>query len=162
RCPRRRALLRSEVFLRQNTRHRPRLPRLAGTSGRLESSSLPATRMRVGLFDRRRLQWIPRCMGLAIRLGSLALFFRHFLLTIIYVSPINPIKIAFMPIVYSTIGVYFGQNWSFFAPNPVATNNSFLVRPISRQEMARINPDAMPDDNWYNLTSPLWERFQRN
>ena len=113
-------------------------------------------------LGRSRLRWIPRFAGLGIRLGSLAVLVVHFALTLIYVSPINPVKIAMQPIVYGTIGFYFAQNWSFFAPNPISSNNIFLVRPITRQELASLNPDALPEDNWYDLTSPLWERFQRN
>ena len=106
---------------------------------------------------RKFVPWLTR----GVRTSSLSLLFLHFALTVIYVAPINPIKIALQPIVYGTIGQYFAQNWSFFAPNPISSNISLLVRPLGPAE-AKLDSHDLSAGEWYDLTSPFWSRFQRN
>jgi len=101
--------------------------------------------------------WLTR----GVRAWSLSLLLLHFALTVIYVAPINPVKIALQPIVYGTIGQYFAQNWSFFAPNPISSNISLLVRPLDPVE-AKLDSHDLPAGEWYDLTSPFWSRFQGN
>jgi hypothetical protein len=113
-------------------------------------------------YERKLLRKLPAWGGVGLRLFTLLIFVTHFGLTLVYVAPINPIKIALQPILHNTIGHYFGQNWSFFAPNPISSNMSLMVRPLNRGEMTLAKNDVLPKDGWYDLTAPMWERFQHN
>lgn len=49
---------------------------------------------------------------------SVAAFTMHFLLTLLYVAPVNPVRLrTVLPDVY--VGSFFYQDWGLFAPNPV-------------------------------------------
>jgi len=100
--------------------------------------------------------------GFAARLATLVLLALHFLLTLIYVLPVTPVKMALGPIVFETIGTYFAQNWSFFAPNPVASNSSLLVCPLRPDEIADARRGQVPADRWYDLTAPVWNKFHHH
>lgn len=102
--------------------------------------------------------------GLAhlIRVLTLLWLIIHFTLTTLYVLPVNPVKLYLQPLLILTIGTYFPQNWSLFAPNPVSSNHALLVRPLSDEEFADMTTKGMPADGWYDLTSPLWSHFQQN
>jgi hypothetical protein len=95
-------------------------------------------------YERKLLRKLPAWGGVGLRLFTLLIFVTHFGLTLVYVAPINPIKIALQPILHNTIGHYFGQNWSFFAPNPISSNMSLMVRPLNRGEMTLAKNDVLP------------------
>jgi hypothetical protein len=95
-----------------------------------------------------KLKWVVR----AVAIACLAAYFA---LTLLFSLPLNPLKMQLEPLLYRTIGTYFPQNWSLFAPNPVSFNTKMLVQCRS---------DSAPhvDAKWYDLTTPLLERHQRN
>jgi Family of unknown function (DUF5819) len=83
----------------------------------------------------------------------------HISLTIIYNMPMNPLKLSLNPLLNATIGTFFGQNWSLFAPNPVGEDYILLVQPRSKL----LSKDSSKIDTiWYNTSSTLWLRFQKN
>lgn len=88
---------------------------------------------------------------------TILFFVVHFLLTIIYVLPLNPIKVRIRPLLDQTIGTLFAQNWSLFAPNPVANDFILLLEPLKTN-----NPKEIKKHGWYDLSSPFWHRFQEH
>lgn len=79
----------------------------------------------------------------------------HFGLTIIYVMPLNPVKIRTTKFLQQTyFKSFFAQNWSFFAPNPASQSYVLLLKPQLDNES--------PDDQWYDITTPLWKNHQEN
>lgn len=86
----------------------------------------------------------------------------HFLLTTLYLMPLNPIKIYLRPLLDATIGTYFAQNWSLFAPNPVSDDLSVLVHPLTEAQVQSLSDGRLPTQGWYNISDPLWQKFQGN
>lgn len=85
----------------------------------------------------------------------------HFVMTFIYVMPVTPIKLEHQRLLNATIGTFFPQNWSLFAPNPLSRNESLLVMCIP--ENAPISTiESLPSENWEDITVPLWQGLQRN
>ncbi len=97
-----------------------------------------------------------------MRLATLLWLVTHFALTAAYVMPLNPLKVALRPLLQATIGTFFQQNWSLFAPNPVSSNKSLLARCLAGREAEDLATAGLPADGWYDLSGPLWARFQRN
>lgn len=95
-----------------------------------------------------------------VRLFTLLWLTCHFVLTIIYVFPLNPVKMATQPILDATIGQFFAQNWSLFAPNPVTTTQSLLARCLTEDETPRGPSDPLPTDQWRDISSPLFNAAQ--
>jgi len=71
--------------------------------------------------------------------------------------PLNPLKIKLMPLLNATMSTFFSQNWSLFAPNPVAQDYIMLVQLRTKDELTSSNHRS-----WYNLSTPFWKNFQRN
>lgn len=86
----------------------------------------------------------------------------HFILTILYVFPINPVKAPLQPMLDATIGTYFSQSWQLFAPKPISINSELLVRPLSDNEYSAALIKGLPSDGWYDILSPLWAKNQSN
>jgi hypothetical protein len=86
----------------------------------------------------------------------------HFALTIAYVTPVNPLRIELQPLLEATIGTFFAQNWRLFAPEPLTSNFALLVRPLSEPDFQTSVSEGLPSDGWYDLSTPLWARFQGN
>lgn len=99
---------------------------------------------------------------LLIRIIVLLWLIVHFTLTILYVSPRNPLKDTVEPFLDATIGTYFLQNWNLFAPTPVTADFSLLVRPLNNNEFKTAQAHGLPDNGWYDLSAPMWTEFQRN
>jgi uncharacterized protein DUF5819 len=78
------------------------------------------------------------------------------------VLPTNPAQDTLEPFFDATIGKYFSQDWSLFAPDPISADYALLVRPLSRNEFAITQRQGLPNDGWYDLSSPLWTKFQSN
>jgi hypothetical protein len=80
----------------------------------------------------------------------------HFTLTFLYVLPSTPIEQILEPFIDATIGRFFSQNWDLFAPNPTDTDYALLVRPLSNDELKVAKVRAIPNDGWYDVSSPIW------
>jgi hypothetical protein len=104
-------------------------------------------------------------LGAACKLATLALLILHFVLTILYVLPPNPVKVPLLGLLQGTVGVYARQNWSLFAPNPIASNQAVLAKCMTAAESAR-ESDAMrrgrATSGWADVSTPFWSAFQGN
>jgi hypothetical protein len=100
-----------------------------------------------------------QALGSAVRLAVLGIVGVHFTLTVCYVMPLNPITMRYHGLLMNTIGRFFRQNWSLFAPTPVQNNQRMLVRVLNSKEASGV---SLPIDGWYDLTSPLIARHQQN
>lgn len=98
----------------------------------------------------------------AVRIITALWLIVHFILTMLYVYPDNPIKGTLQPLLDATIGRYFAQSWVLFAPEPDNTDVVLLVRPLSREEYALVQAKGLPSDGWYDLSSPLWTKLQNS
>lgn len=59
----------------------------------------------------------------------------HLLSTVLYVLPLNPVKLVVVgPQNY--IQRYFSQDWGMFAPNPVSVNMRVLIRCVGSQQQS--------------------------
>ncbi len=97
-----------------------------------------------------------------VRIMTVLWLVAHFTLTVLYVFPINPAKDTLQPLINTTIGTYFPQNWMLFAPNPVSRDSELLVRPLSDNEYSIALTKGLPSDGWYDILSPLWAKNQSN
>lgn len=87
----------------------------------------------------------------------------HFTLTLIYVLPTTPIQRILEPFLDATIGRYFDQGWNLFGPDPIDTDYTLLVRPLTNQEVKiALQKKGLPNDGWYDLSSPVWKKLQSN
>lgn len=85
--------------------------------------------------------------------GVLVIFSLHFLLTLIYVSPPNPIKtVTNLPNLY--IGNFFPQEWAFFSPEPGDSDYGLSVQCIDSKVDRKTR--------LLDVMSGLWHRHQRN
>ena len=98
-------------------------------------------------------------MPMAVRVAVLLWLVAQFTLTVAYVMPLNPVTVALQPLLQATIGAYFPQGWAFFAPDPGWSVPLLLARPLSPAEAAAVPEQGLPADGWYDLSTPLWERF---
>ena len=76
--------------------------------------------------------------------------------------PLNPVTESMQPLLQATIGTYFPQGWAFFAPDPGWSVPVLLARPLSPAEAAVVPTRGLPADGWYDLSTPLWQRFHDN
>ena len=106
-----------------------------------------------------------RALRRACKVATLALLILHFVLTLLYVMPPNPIKVPLMGLLDVTIGVYARQNWSLFAPNPIAANQAMLARCLTPAELQH-ESEAMRQGGatagWADVSTPFWHAFQGN
>ena len=115
-------------------------------------------RCRIRVYRKAIRVWVVNILRIMTMLWLVA----HFTLIITYVLPTNPAQDASEPFFNATIGKYFSQDWSLFAPDPVSADYALLVRPLSRNEFVVAQRQGLPNDRWYDLSSPLWTKFQSN
>ncbi len=104
------------------------------------------------------MQFVRRVFFWGARASILAWLAAHFALTVLYCFPNNPLKLATGPLLGRTIGTYFAQNWSLFAPNPIQANESLLVKCLSESQTTA----NLSGDGWNDITTPLFARHQQN
>jgi hypothetical protein len=110
-----------------------------------------------------RLKAVRIWIANGVRVVTLLWLVGHFLLTMLYVYPANPVKDALQPLLSATIGTYFPQNWALFAnPEPDNTDVVLLVRPLTSSEYTIVLTKGLPSDGWYDISSPLWAKLQNN
>ena len=105
---------------------------------------------------------VKRALSCAVKVATLTWLVAHFALTVAYVMPVNPIKIKHMYLLNMTIGTYFQQNWSLFAPNPLSNDQALVARCLSAEEGAAAGEGRLPVNGWHDLSTPFWARFQQN
>ena len=92
----------------------------------------------------------------------------HLGLTALYVTPDNPLRAEFAPVLTASIGRFFSQDWRLFAPSPADTNLTVLVSCLNGPLAAAAGsaPDAGLDASepggWVDLTTPLVRAHQRS
>lgn len=101
-------------------------------------------------------------LAMGLRVATLLWLAGHFLLTVAYVAPLNPVTAPLRPLLDGTIGTYFEQNWGMFAPNPRSGEAILLVHPLTAEQVAAIPARGLPTDGWYDLSTPLWDAFYQN
>ena len=77
-------------------------------------------------------------------------------------TPRNPLRNEHRRLLDATINRYFYQNWSLFAPDPIASNQSVLARCLSLEEMRQAGAGGLPTSDWHDLSTPFWMRYQSN
>ncbi|NMO20568.1 hypothetical protein HPC49_38100 [Pyxidicoccus fallax] len=103
-----------------------------------------------------------RGVGLAVRVFTLAGLVAHFALTLLYVFPLNPVKMELGFLANLTIGAYFPQNWSLFAPTPVQTTQELLVRCLKADEVPADPSQPLPTEGWEDVSSAHFKQAQRH
>lgn len=95
-----------------------------------------------------------------LKILSLTWLWAHFALTLVYVMPPNPLRLAWSGPVDTYIGGFFWQNWGLFAPNPEHTSRFLLLRPlhVSGQEI----PEVHAEEGWHDVTSLAVQAHQQN
>lgn len=98
-----------------------------------------------------------------LRIMTLLWLMAHFTLTLIYVFPTNPMQVTLEPLLNATIDKHFPQNWSMFASDSIFYSDfALLVRPLNNDDFKTIRTKGWPNDGWYDLSTPLWTKFQHN
>lgn len=84
----------------------------------------------------------------------------HFAATLLFVFPANPIKLELGHVADMTIGVFFPQNWSLFAPNPVDSTQAMLLKCLSPEELpvSSGEPLVLGADGWNDVSSAHFSR----
>ncbi|AKF84802.1 hypothetical protein MFUL124B02_04640 [Myxococcus fulvus 124B02] len=111
------------------------------------------------------LRPLARCgqvLGRATRVATLVGLVLHFALTLLYVFPLNPVKMELGFLANLTIGTYFPQNWSLFAPTPVQSTQVLLVRCLSAEEVPRDSSRPLPTEGWEDVSSAHFRQAQRH
>jgi hypothetical protein len=63
----------------------------------------------------------------------------------------------------TSIGVFFPQEWNFFAPDPITFNFFILIKPLhTKKDFEDALKGRVSGDRWYNITSPCWDAFHSN
>lgn len=77
-------------------------------------------------------------------------FVVHFIVTQLVNMPTNPIKLEYYDALTTYVNPFFTQNWSFFAPDPIANDLSMFVRGERRAAdgTLQITP-------WYDVSDAL-------
>jgi hypothetical protein len=86
----------------------------------------------------------------------------HFGMTALFAFPLNPLKMALEPILSATIGSFFPQTWSLFAPSPVADNYTLLAQCLDAARAAKLDAGESLDGEWQDVSEPLQRMRQAN
>ena len=89
-------------------------------------------------------------MNKLIFVGMASLVSIHFLITGLYLLPINPISSSLNGIIHSYVDPLFDQNWRLFAPNPSTVSRKLLIRCQKR------------DLSWSSWYDPIASHQQKN
>lgn len=93
-----------------------------------------------------------RAHRITLGLALAALTF-HFGMTLLYLTPTNPIRMAVAGPVESYMLPWFEQRWELFAPSPVGPSRFLLVACRTREDEV--------DPPWHDLSSALLEAKYR-
>ena len=105
---------------------------------------------------------IKKTLVSVVRVFTLSGLVVHFALTLLFVSPLNPIKMDHLFLANETIGRYFPQNWGLFAPQPVQSTQSLLVRCLTEEEIPARPEDKLPAEGWQDVSLAHFTQAQRH
>jgi hypothetical protein len=92
--------------------------------------------------------------GLVVAGFTLVAF--HFTMTILYVLPLNPVKISVGADVERYMAPYFRQRWALFAPDPPLDNKILLLR-------YRLEKNSLVEESeWHDLDTMVLEARREN
>ena len=74
----------------------------------------------------------------------------HTVMTVLHVSPINPITVDLASVINAYTQPFFRQNWQLFAPEPVSQEHGLIVRAVIENEDGS---EIITD--YYDLTFPI-------
>jgi hypothetical protein len=74
----------------------------------------------------------------------------HFTMTLMYLTPFNPLKLRFYPLIISYMHPFFIQNWQLFAPNPVKHTRRLVVACRLRQ-----SDGTLSETPWVDVSEPF-------
>ncbi|HET6895931.1 MAG TPA: DUF5819 family protein [Candidatus Baltobacteraceae bacterium] len=95
-------------------------------------------------FDlRKTLWWVTLVLCCAV-------FAVHFTFVELMNLPTNPIKLQYYDVLEAYVNPFFTQNWSFFAPDPIANDLSLFVRAQRRGADGK-----RLQSPWYDVTEAL-------
>ena len=100
--------------------------------------------------------------GLGLRAFVLVGLVLHFAATLLHVLPANPLKLRYGHLATMTIGTYFPQNWSLFAPAPVQRTQSLLVRCLAEDELPKSSTEKLPAGDWQDVSLAHFEQAHRH
>ncbi|MED1270808.1 DUF5819 family protein [Bacillus mycoides] len=78
-------------------------------------------------------------------------------MTLLYNSPINPVKVKLNSFVQGYMHPLFTQNWQLFAPNPVSTNMDIITRGLYKDSNGKEQ-----ETEWINYTKTFTTGLQNN
>ena len=88
----------------------------------------------------------------AVAMAAASVFLFHFMVTCLYLTPLNPVKLRLSGFVNSYMNTLFKQNWHLFAPNPISQSMSLLGR-------CRIQGKDTP---WIDITDSILDSLRSN
>lgn len=100
-------------------------------------------------FGKRRLDVRKTAWWAAFALCC-AVFTMHFTFVEIMNLPTNPLKLQYYDVLEGYVNPFFTQNWSFFAPDPIANDLSLFVRAQRRGPRGK-----MLQSPWYDVSDAL-------
>lgn len=100
-------------------------------------------------FGSRRLE-LRKTVWWAAFVLCCAVFTVHFTFVEIMNMPTNPIKLQYYDVLEAYVNPFFTQNWSFFAPDPIADDLSLFVRAQRRRA-----DGMLLQSPWYDVSDAL-------
>ena len=97
---------------------------------------------------------MPPLLKTAVRITTLLIVLFHIVQTAIYVLPKTGVPPGVTALNKQYMDPYFTQTWTLFAPRPIRTNDTLLVKCLSPGS-------AVSDNRWSDLLSPIWRANQR-
>lgn len=94
---------------------------------------------------------------IALSFGLVILLIIHFGMTILYLTPENPLRTKHWNIIYAYMFPYFSQNWYLFAPNPVNQHQNLEIKVKYKAKNGEIL-----ETKWIDTTKPLLKKLYAN
>lgn len=103
------------------------------------------------------MQALPRVLLHLVPVGLVLALVFHFGMTLLYLTPLNPIKLHLNQAVVNYISPFFVQNWHLFAPDPVKDSRVLMV---SCRLRAADGTERITE--WSDISTPLREARYHN
>src|SRR5262245_59862813 len=76
----------------------------------------------------------------------------HFVLTLLYLLPLNPTTLRLAPVVAGYMAPFFVQDWRLFAPDQISETR--ILQVACRLRLA---PGSTVETAWMDISTPLWQ-----